>query len=474
MNIGNKILGLAIIGYLVLTAYFTIWSYHAYLQQSEADYLLRLHGIANAVALQVDGDRHQELARKNTRKDDVSLAKPNADYEVLHHILKNNYEANMLSTPAYTMTKSLVVETNFEIIVTSNDTPNYRHSYMSSHPTLREQYTSGGTIPMYKDEYGMWLSAFSPIKNKKGEVVGVVMIDEKFDLFMGRAKSQALSNLFLALCMGIPVLLLIISQLRRLLLSDNKMKLALESAYQKNLVISEELRQSYGKLESIDHLRKEMIANISHDLRTPLSNLSGYIETLYIKRNDLKTPEAEKYLNIAIKESARLKKLIDELFDLSKLEANQVKINKTAFSIAEVVQDILPKYEVVCANKNLTIEANLSESIPYVYADLQWIDRVLQNLLDNAVRYNYEDGKIVFDWKYDQSLLHIRIGNTGGGIRKEDLPHVFDRYFKSTTNGSTGLGLAIVQKALELHGEEIRVESGGGWTYFSFSLPLFI
>jgi signal transduction histidine kinase len=473
MKIGNKILGLAILGYLILTTYFTVWSYHAYLNQAESDYLFRLHGIANAVALQIDGDKHENLSDKYREKDGVSIGRPNTDYDLLHQTLKRNCEANMLSTPVYTMLLDSAQQ-RFEIVVTSNDTPYFRHPYLTPQPILRQLYSSGGTIPMYMDEYGTWLSAFAPIQNKKGAIVGIVMIDEKFDVFINKAKSYAYRNLFSALLIGIPILLLLVSQLRRLLLTDQKNKIALEEAYSKNLVMSEELRQSYEKLESIDHLRKEMIANISHDLRTPLANLSGYIETLYIKRANINTPETEKYLNIALKESSRLKKLIEELFDLSKLESNQVKINRTAFSIAEVVQDILPKYEVACAEKNLILEANISSDIPYIYADLQWMDRILQNLLDNAIRYNHEGGKIIFNWKWGNSKLNIRLGNTGSGIKQEDFPYVFDRYFKSPEVNSTGLGLAIVKKALELHGQNITVESENGWTWFCFSIERYL
>ena len=436
--------------------------------------MLRLEGIANSLALQMDADLHQKVVSKYKAKDAVLYNTQDTDYYKLHFALRRIYEANMLKSPTYSMVFDSSQQV-FEFIATSADSPYYRHTYDSYHPVLKEHYTEGGVIPMYSDRFGIWISAFAPIRNAKGETVGIVMVDEKFDLFMKRAREIALKDLAVALLIISPVVLLLIYLLRRMIFREARLKRRLEETYEANLRISAELEKSYEKLSSVDKLRKEMIANISHDLRTPLTNLSGFIETLFLRRHDITLPERERYLSIAIKESERLKKLIDDLFELSKLEANQVKVNAEPFPIAELLQDVIAKYEVLCSQKNIKISSNLSEQTPWVVADIKLIDRVLQNLLDNAIKYNFDkDGKVDLNLQKADNQLVIQILNTGKTIDPSVLPQLFDRYFKvSSSDSSTGLGLAIVKKTLELHQSDIHVESANEQTAFSFSLPIY-
>jgi signal transduction histidine kinase len=331
------------------------------------------------------------------------------------------------------------------------------------------------------DQFGMWLTAFAPIRNSRGQCVGVVMVDEKFDAFATKVRNLAFRNLAIALCIILPVIVLLTLGLRRLLFREEKMKKRLEDAYDTNLKIGEELTQSNDKLTEIDTLRREMIANISHDLRTPLTNLSGYLETLFMRRHTIQMDERERFLTIAQSESIRLKKMIDDLFELSKLESNAITLNAEPFPIAELLQDVVTKYAVICAEKGIDIETNLSENTPWVRADLKLVDRVFQNLLDNAVRHNASseiDGTrrniIRLNVEIVEPKLVIRISNTSETIDPSVLPHLFDRYFKkSTEENSTGLGLAIAQKIVNLHQCHIHVSSSDGWTSFQFMLPLY-
>ena len=476
----NRILVLVLVGYLLITAYFTVWNYRRQSEQYEERSLFRLEGIANSLALQINGDVHQQVSVRYGSKDAVLFNTQDTDYFQIHYILRRNYEANMLETPAYTMildsTKHI-----FEFIATSNDAPYFRHSYNSFHPILQERYTEGGKIPMYTDQFGMWLTAFAPIRDSRGNTVAIVMVDERFDAFTIKARYAALRNLVIAICLILPVIFLLILGLRRLLFREERMKKRLEDAYDMNIKISEELAESNDKLKEIDTLRREMIANISHDLRTPLTNLSGYLETLYLRRHNITIDEQERFLTIAQSESARLKKMIEDLFELSKLESNATNLTLEAFPIAELLQDVIAKYAVICETKNIQISANLSESTPWVKADLKLIDRVFQNLLDNAVRHNAPldnnekvGGRIKLYIQIIEPKLVVRISNTSKTIDPSVLPLLFDRYFKtSTSEHSTGLGLAIAQKIVNLHGCEIVASSENGWTGFEFGLPLY-
>lgn len=481
----NRILILVLVGYLLITAYFTFWNYRRQSEQYEERSLFRLEGIANSLALQINGETHQKVTARYTQKDAVLFNAQDTDYFQIHYLLRRNYEANMLETPVYTM----ILDTTkriFEFIATSNDAPYFRHAYNSFHPILLERYTEGGQIPMYTDQFGMWLTAFAPVRDNRGHTVAIVMVDERFDAFTIKAKNAALRNLAIALCLILPVILLLILGLRRLLRREERMKKRLEDAYDLNLKISQELAESNDKLKEIDTLRREMIANISHDLRTPLTNLSGYLETLYLRRHNITMDERERFLTIAQSESARLKKMIEDLFELSKLESNTINLSLEAFPIAELLQDIMAKYSVICEEKNIQISTNLSENTPWVKADLKLVDRVFQNLLDNAVRHNAPSaddetgdenggGKILINVQIIEPKLVIRISNTSKTIDPSVLPLLFDRYFKtSTSEHSTGLGLAIAQKIVNLHGCEISASSENGWTAFEFRLPIWV
>ena len=179
-------------------------------------------------------------------------------------------------------------------------------------------------------------------------------------------RRAAFENLLISLFIILPIVTLLVFGLRRLIFREARLKTQLEDAYDTNLKMSQELESSYEKLASIDRLRKEMIANISHDLRTPLTNLSGYIETLFMRRHTIPMPERERFLTIAQQESLRLKKLIDDLFELSKLESNAVKIHAEPFPIAELLQEAVAKYALICTSKNLTMTAQISENAAWV------------------------------------------------------------------------------------------------------------
>jgi signal transduction histidine kinase len=478
-NPAQRIFLMTVLGYLLIVGYFTVWSYQSQCAQAEVATLLRLEGIANVLALQIDGDAHQKLTNRFAEKDAVLFNAQDTDYNKIHIQLRRIYEAQMLKSPTYTMVYDTAAK-HFEFIATSSETPYFRHVYTSFKPILIEKFTEGGTIPMYTDQFGMWLTAFAPVRNRLGEVVAVVMVDERFDDFIKNARWAAWLNLCFALLIILPVMVVLVIGLRRQLFREARLKRQIEVANDTNLKMRQELEVSYEKLASVDTLRKEMIANISHDLRTPLTNLSGYLETLFMRRHNISLAESERFLTIAQKESQRLKKLIDDLFELSKLESNQVDAKVEPFPIAELLQDVVSKYAILCEKQGIDITTNLSENIPWVVADIKLTDRVLQNLMDNAIRYNQksdngERGKIDLQVEAKGERVYIRIGNTSATIPPSVLERLFDRYFKvaSEVEGATGLGLAIVKKIADLQGSILQVSSENGWTSFKFCLAIY-
>ncbi|MFH2004128.1 MAG: ATP-binding protein [Bacteroidota bacterium] len=231
------------------------------------------------------------------------------------------------------------------------------------------------------------------------------------------------------------------------------------------------------EIKKMDNLRRELIANVSHDLRTPLAVIQGYIETVMIKSESLSPDEKNNYLTTIHSSTQRLLKLVEELFELSKLEAKQVEPKFEKFSIAELVQDIHQKNLVIAQSRKISLELELAEKLPMVNADIGMMERVFQNLLDNAFKFTPENGAIKISLENKNGIIKAEFRDSGYGIDKEDIPYIFDRYQKakrvsvSNTEG-LGLGLAIVKKILDLHNIEINVESEKDkGTVFSLTIP---
>jgi len=239
--------------------------------------------------------------------------------------------------------------------------------------------------------------------------------------------------------------------------------------------MADTLLNNIEQLKEVDHLRKELIANISHDLRTPLSVIHGYVETLSIKMDDLLPEQKEKYLTIILKSADRLKKLVADLFQLSQLEARQVSPQLENFAIAELINDLMAKYQLKASTKNISLKTKIENTNVLVNADLAMMERVLNNLIDNALRHTPEKGAIDIQLETSGSNVKVSISNTGEGIPEDDIEHIFDRYFTTgkTNSEGTGLGLAIVKNILEIHNTIIGVSSKiKEKTTFFFHLPI--
>ena len=238
------------------------------------------------------------------------------------------------------------------------------------------------------------------------------------------------------------------------------------------------LTRNIEKVNEVEVLRRELVANISHDLRTPISIIHGYVETLLIKDKTLSQAEIRRYLNIIYKSIDKLEILVNELFELSKLEANQVQPNKEPFFISELVSDITNKYQLIANNKSITLNTKLSKEQSPVYGDVSLIERVMQNLIDNALKFTPNGGRILIQTNKAKSGIEVCVSDSGIGIPKQEKELVFGRYYKGhgfkKFQKNTGLGLAIAKKILDLHDSSLVLQSEENQgTSFAFELPLY-
>ncbi len=210
-------------------------------------------------------------------------------------------------------------------------------------------------------------------------------------------------------------------------------------------------------------MRRDLVANVSHDLRTPVAAVHGYLETLLLKEAVLAPDERRRYLEVALRHSAGLSAMIMELFDLAKLDAREVDVELEPFSLCELGQDVLQRFDLLAAQKNVVLEGLLSPTLPMVAADIRLIERVLVNLIDNALRHSPSGGRVSLICVADGADVLVSVTDTGPGIAAAELTHIFERFYRPPTTADlaegAGLGLAIAKRILDLHGATLDVVS---------------
>lgn len=237
------------------------------------------------------------------------------------------------------------------------------------------------------------------------------------------------------------------------------------------------IQQQFVALQSLDSTRRELIANVSHDLRTPLASMQGYIETLIIKDSELSDETRRQYLKTAYKHSQRLNSLIAELFELAKLDSGAIEVNAENFSLLELVHDCVQDFDLALSQKEIKVNIESQNENCYVCADIAMIQRVLQNLLDNALQHTSEGHSVTIRITDSETSALIEVSDTGKGIAEHEIPHIFERFYYSRNQAAgkigSGLGLAIVKRILELHKSTIMVKSElNRGTSFTFELPI--
>lgn len=220
--------------------------------------------------------------------------------------------------------------------------------------------------------------------------------------------------------------------------------------------------------------QKKFVANVSHDFRSPLTSIKGYLEAMI---DGTIPPEMhEKYLTILLNETERLRKLTNSLLTLNNLNTKGIMLNKTDFDINKTIRGVAASFEGTCRAKTIAIELVLTGDEMYVVADMDKIQQVLYNLLDNAIKFSHQDSVIKIETTEKHNKVFVSVKDSGIGIPKDDLKLIWDRFYKSDLSRGkdkkgTGLGLSITKEIIRSHGENINVISTEGvGTEFIFSL----
>jgi hypothetical protein len=191
--------------------------------------------------------------------------------------------------------------------------------------------------------------------------------------------------------------------------------------------------------------------------------MRGYLETLLLKSDELSVDEQKQYLETALSHSEHLARLVEELFELARLDSCETVVYSEPFSMCELVQDVAQKYRLLAEERAVRLETHLNPDAPLVYGDIAMMQRVLENLLDNGLRHTPAGGSISISVDIDSGNVVVKVADTGKGIPSEVVPRIFERFYQQDTTrenyANAGLGLAIVQRILELHNSVIKVNS---------------
>jgi len=220
--------------------------------------------------------------------------------------------------------------------------------------------------------------------------------------------------------------------------------------------------------------RRDLVANVSHDLRTPLVAMRGYLEVLATRGDRMPAEQRQGYVAIALRQCEQLGRLVDSLFELARLDYKDATLARERFALAELASDVVQKFALAAAGAGVVLTSEAAPGLPLVDADLGLIERVLDNLIDNALRHTPIGGSVHITIDAAGGDVRVRVADTGAGIAAADLPHVFDRHWRGDAargTGGAGLGLAIARRIVELHGRTIEVESEPPrGTCFTFAL----
>jgi two-component system phosphate regulon sensor histidine kinase PhoR len=216
----------------------------------------------------------------------------------------------------------------------------------------------------------------------------------------------------------------------------------------------------------LEKIRVDFVANVTHEIRTPLTAIIGYLETINAGAIN-NTDDAKRFIDISLKQARRLNRLVEDLLVISKVELGEIKLHFEAVSIRDVFLGAMPLVEAKAGLKKINIQNNLQENIPHILADRDRLTQILVNVLDNAVKFTPEDGSIFIDAGQKDNHVLVTITDTGIGIPKEEVQRLGERFYRvdrsrSRDLGGTGLGLSIVKHLMIAHGGKMEIESQSG------------
>jgi signal transduction histidine kinase len=350
----------------------------------------------------------------------------------------------------------------------------YRFGWINSSPTLRWTLLGGYALSSLLTFFNVWFSAELMFASEHDLLLAIVLlvfaggiamilgyflsstVTERIDLLKGAAEKLSQGDLQTR----VPVQGR--DEVSALAVTFNQMAQQLQAADQKQ--------------REVESMRRDLIAWVSHDLQTPLTSMRAILEAL--SDGIVDDPETVKrYLNTAQRDVRSLSALIDDLFQMAQLDAGGFPLHRALASLSDLVSDTLESFTELAKQQGITLEGQVESDVDPIFMDTQAIGRVLNNLIGNALRHTPPNGRVSVWVRRTGPRVEVTVSDTGEGIRVEDIPHIFERFYRAEKSrnrgtGGAGLGLAIARGIVRAHGGEIRVESEvGKGTQFTLQFP---
>ena len=477
-SLQRRIISVVSIAFLSLAGYFLASDYLTTLKHAQRLTLERLNGIVQHLAEVIDVDAHMELTNQYALKDQITTKDQDDNYQKIHNQLSLSYETHNLNSPIYTFVKT-EKEKEFNFIASSSEVPYFRHTYSSFPEHAYAKLEQGGTIGIYKDEFGHWLTAFAPIKNNAGSIVGYVQADEKFDDFIAEVRNTTLWKAGLSLFGFGVIIVLLFPYLQRLLVNEERNKKLLTKALEETRLLTkkletneEQLKENAKKLEQSNKDLTDFAHIASHDLKAPIRNIASFSQLILRKTKGELDESVQEYLNFIIQNSSRAQKLINGLLSYS--TADKDIGEPEHFSMLEATEIARQNLSSIIEEKNAQIEI---DELPVINANSTLVSQVLQNLISNGIKYNesaHPEIKLGCGVCMEKGQ-YFYVKDNGIGIPDKYAHSIFKMFTRLHGNGEyegSGIGLAFCDRVVGTYGGEMWLisEEDKGTTFF-FTLP---
>jgi len=241
-----------------------------------------------------------------------------------------------------------------------------------------------------------------------------------------------------------------------------------------------QVNSQFEQLDSVDKERRELLAHLSHDLRTPLASLQGFLETIQLKQSHISSDELSRYIQRCLKNAVSLKGFVDQIFELAHLESGEITVTKEKFPLADLLFDMVDKFSPAAKRKGISIDVELDKEELVIHTDIAKLERILTNLIENAIRHTPLNGKVCLGAVIDEAShsVSLIIRDNGTGLDDKELPFLFDARYRGKQsvddeNRHIGLGLTITRKLVKLLGSEIKAGNNpDGGASFTIGLPI--
>jgi signal transduction histidine kinase len=356
----------------------------------------------------------------------------------------------------------------------------YRFGWLSLSPTLRWSLLGGYALSSLLTFFNIWFSAQMMFASQHDLLLAIVLLvfASGMAMALGYFLSSAITDR--------------VHQLKdaaeKLAEGDLKTRVAVRGRDEVAMLahtfnqMAEQLEAVDAKQRELEQLRADLIAWVGHDLQTPLASIRAILEAL--EDGVVDDPQTiKRYLNTAQRDVRALSALIDDLFQMAQLNAGGIPLDRANSSLADLISDTLESFSELAARQGVKLGGSVAAGVDPVHMDTQRIGRVLNNLIGNAIRHTPSEGEVKVLARRTSAGVEVTVADTGEGIRKEDLPHVFESFYRgeksrSRTTGGAGLGLAISRGIVQAHGGELKVDSvsspqgdAGQGSRFTFHIP---